>query len=287
VVHNVTDAYFELMGIRLVSGRRFGPVDRFSESELTAPAGSAHGVAIVTESVARTLWPDRSAIGQALWLPGFDNVAWREVVGVTEDIRFQAVDETPALHVFVPWTQYTIGRPRLLVKGARESTSSASVVRNVVQAVEPGTQIDQIATLDALIRRATAQPRFTSRTVAMFGALALLLAAVGIYGTLSYIVGARRREIAIRLALGASRHDIVSSIVWRGLTPAIAGGLVGLAIAATLARMFGSLLFDVEPFDVGSLISGAVLLLLVALGAAMGPARRASRADPACTLHAE
>jgi predicted permease len=227
VQHNVTDGYFDLMDIRLVAGRPFSPSDRFTEPQVNRTAAAERGVAIVSEQTARAVWPGQSAIGQALWLPDIDGVTWREVVGVVEDIQFHAVGERPALHVFVPWTQMSIGRVRLLVKGTSTGAALAPLVRQVVQEVEPGTRIDQVAALDALISRATAQPRFTTRLVAAFGALALMLAAVGIYGTLSYLVGSRVREIGIRLALGASRSRILSNVLWRGIGPALAGGVLG------------------------------------------------------------
>jgi ABC-type antimicrobial peptide transport system permease subunit len=147
--------------------------------------------------------------------------------------------------------------------------------------------IDQVTTLEALVSRATAQPRFTSRLLAAFGVLALVLAAVGIYGTLSYLVGARTREIGIRLALGAARGTIVSNVLWRGLLPAALGGIAGLAAAVALARAFRSQFFDIAPLDAASLAGGGVLLLLAALAAALGPALRASRVDPAAALRAE
>jgi hypothetical protein len=288
VLHNVTDGYFRLMGIRLISGRTFGATDRFTEAQLTgASARPNPGVVVVTEQTARTLWPDRAALGEALWLPDFESGNWAEVVGVVEDIQFHAVGEAPALHVFVPWTRSPTGRPRLLVKGSGDAAAIAPLVRTIARRVEPGTQMDQIVSLDALVSRATAQPRLTSAVVAAFGFLALVLAAVGIYGTQSYLVRARTREIGIRLALGAPPRSIVSRIVGRGLLPVIAGGAAGLALAAALARMFSALLFEVEPLDAGALTGGALILLLVAFAAALGPARRASRIDPVSTLRTD
>jgi putative ABC transport system permease protein len=288
VQHHVTDGYFDLMGIRIVTGRTFGQGDRFSEPQLNYSQKAERGVAVVSASTARALWPGQSALGQALWIPDLDNVTWREVVGVVEDIQFQTVGEAAALHIFVPWTQQTTGRPRLLVRSTHDIGASITpLVRDVIQAVEPGTRIDQVAMLDALIARATAQPRFTSRTVAAFGGLALLLAAVGIYGTLAYLVSARMREIGIRLALGATRGRIISGVLWRAMVPAAIGGVVGVAAAIALARTFRSLFFEVQPLDPGSFASGAVLLLGVALAAAAGPALRASRVDPARALRTD
>jgi ABC-type antimicrobial peptide transport system permease subunit len=128
---------------------------------------------------------------------------------------------------------------------------------------------------------------FTSRVVAAFGTLALLLAAVGIYGTLSYLVGARTREIGIRLALGASRRGIRSTVLWRGVAPAICGGVIGVGIAIALARTFRSLLFHVPPLDGWSIGGGVAVLLGVATLAALGPAHRAARIDPVSALRAE
>jgi putative ABC transport system permease protein len=288
--HNVSDGYFDVMGIRLLSGRTFNDADRFPEDVVNfSRSGDPNfgGVAIVTDTVARSLWPGQRAEGQLLWLPDIDNVAWREVIGVVEDIQFQSVGEQPALHVFVPWTQDSTGNPRLLVRSSGDASAIVAVVKDVLQQVEPGTRVDGVATLDTLHSRATAQPRFTSRLVLSFGALALALAAVGIYGTLSFLVTSRLREIGIRLALGAPRIGILSHVLARGLVPALAGGALGLGIALALARLFRSLLFGIEPLDPLSFAGGALVLMVVALAAALGPARRASRVDPVTALRTD
>jgi putative ABC transport system permease protein len=291
VQHNVTDGYFDVMGIRLIRGRTFQGSDRFTESQLTSPNPVDRGVVIVSESTARALWPGRSALGEALRLPVSDFTArWREVVGVVEDIQFYAVGEKPALHVFVPWTQLSTGGtggPRLVVKGERDDASLVDTVRSAVRSVEPGTRIVRVERLDALVSRATAQPRFASRVVSLFGALALLLAAVGIYGTLSYLIGARTREIGVRLALGAPRHQVLARTVAGGLVPAIAGGLLGLPIAWALGRLFPTLLFEVAPDDAASSIAGAMVLVLVACVAASLAARRATHVNALAALRTE
>jgi predicted permease len=286
VHHNVTDGYFALLGVTLRAGRLFTSGDRFSEAELNGPASRESGVAIVTETTARTLWPGLDPLGQVVRLPDNDDVEWREVVGVVEDIQFYGVGEDATLHVFIPWTQGRHGAPRLLVRGTTDTPSIAQV-RQVLESVEPGTDVDDVAALDSLVARATAQPRFTSRLVVSFGALALALAAVGIYGTQAYLVGSRTRELGIRLALGASRVSVLALVLRRGLVPAIAGGAIGLVAAVALARAFRALLFDVEPLDPTSLAGGAAVLLIVATVAALGPARRASRIDPVRALRTE
>ncbi len=287
VQHNVSDGYFRLMGIRLLGGRGFEAADRLTEAQLIGEQPSERGIALVSESTARALWPDRPAIGQILWLPDVDRAAWREVVGIVEDIQFHAIGERPALHVFVPWTQSPTQRPRLLVKATRDVAAIAPVVRNVAQQMSIGSNFHQVAPLDALVARATAQPRFTSRVVAAFGILALVLAGVGIYGTLSFMVGTRRREIGIRMALGASRERMLRAVLWRGLAPAVIGALVGGIAAVALARTFRALLFNVTSLDPISLGGAVAALLLVATVAALGPAAVAARTDPAQSLRAD
>jgi predicted permease len=287
VLHHVTDGYFDVMRMRIVAGRPFGQADRFSEGQLTGTAEAARsGVAIVSRSTARALWPGQTALGQMLWLPNVDRVGWRQVVGVVDDIQFHTVGEASALHVFVPWTQFSTGRPRLIVRGDAHETT-VPVLRDLVQRVEPGTRIEQIIALDDLMDRATAQPRFSTRIMTAFGMVALTLAAVGLYGTLSYLVGSRTREIGIRLALGAQRHMILAMVLVQGLRPAIIGGTMGVLMGALLARLFGALLFEVEPLDALSFTVGMVVLSSAALAAAFVPARRATKVDPIVALQCE
>ena len=285
--HHVSDGYFDVMNMHAVQGRLFDRTDRFGEAQVNRTEPAERGVAVVTESTARTLWPGQSPIGQALWCADIDNVTWREVIGVVADVQFLGVGETPAVHIFVPWTQTTIGAPKLVVRGAGDAAAMIPLVRGILQDVEPGTRVHSVAPLETLVSRATAQPRFTSQLVAAFGVLSLLLAAVGIYGTLSYLVSARMREIGIRLALGARPREVLTMMLWRGFVPALTGGAVGLAFAIALGTVFRALLFQIEPADAMSVAAGAVLLSGVALAASLGPARRASRVDPTTALRSE
>jgi ABC-type antimicrobial peptide transport system permease subunit len=246
------------------------------------------GVAVVSRHTADTLWPGEPAIGRAIWLPDVDSVQWREVVGVVDDIQFGAVGETPALHVFVPWTQDSASaRVFVTVKLDGAVAPPLDRLRDLVKAAGTGAAVDQITPLSSLVERATAQPRFTSRIVLAFGLMALLLASVGIYGTMSYLVGQRTVEIGVRVALGASRRQVFANVIWRGLLPAALGGVAGLALAFGVARGFRSLLFGVEPLDAVSFTGGVAMLCLVALAAAMGPARRAAGIDPIRALRME
>jgi putative ABC transport system permease protein len=287
VTHTVSDGYFDVMGIRLRAGRVFGAEDRFTAIQLIdSDTRPERGVAIVTESAAKTLWPGQSPIGQSLWLPDIDNTEWREVIGVVEDIDFHGVGEQPLHHVFVPWTQTPTGSPRLVVKGARRDTLAADV-RAVLQDVEPGTRIDQVIFLEDLLAQATAGPRFTSRVVALFGVVALILAAIGVHGTLAYVVRSRTREIGIRMALGAPRASVVRGTLRTAFVPVLLGGLAGIAIAVATARASAALLFEVSPLDAVSILAGASIIAIAALVAAAGPASRAARVDPIVALKAE
>jgi putative ABC transport system permease protein len=287
VIHSVTDEYFQVMGIRLVEGRAFSPADRFAEDQFKQGAKTEQGVVMVSQTVARTLWPRQSALGQALWIPNVDDVTWRQVVGVVEDIQFHAVGEAPGLHIFVPWTQKPTFVPKLLVKSTSDQAVTLLLVRDVLRTIDPGTRTDNIATLQTRVSDATAQPRFTMRVVVGFALLALTLAAIGIYGTVSYLVSSRARDIAIRLTLGASRREILRAVLRRALVAVGAGAGAGIILAAMLARTFDALLFEVGPIDAGSLVVGGLLMVLTAVLAAFVPSRRALNVDPAASLRSE
>jgi len=287
VAHNVSDHFFETLSIQLRHGRLFDRRDAFGEAQANWTDRAERGAAIVTESVARTLWPGERAIGKTIRLPGFDNVSYREVVGVVGDLQFSSVGEVPALHVFVPWSQMATGNPRLVVRAAGRAEDVVPAVRAALQAERPGTGIDRITSLDALVDRATAQPRFSSQMVIGFGLLALTLAAVGIYGTSAYLVGARTREIGLRIALGASPRGVFRHVLARSLWPVTVGGVTGLAIAAGASRTMRSLFFQVGALDVRAYVVASASLLVAAAVAAVIPAIRASRIDPAITLRTE
>lgn len=287
VEHSVTDSYFDLLEMKLLSGRTFNSDDRFGEAQLTSSQPADHGIAVVTDNLARALWPGQSAIGKALRLPSGDNVSWRQVVGVVENIQFNTVGETPSLHVFIPWSQRPTGRPKLLVKGTSRLESTVVAVRDTVRTVQAGTQIDQIAWLDTLLVRATAQHRFTTAAFTGFAALALLLSTLGIYATLSYLVSVRRREIAIHMALGAPRLTIFRCLFAATLTNAVIGTACGLFVALILGRTFGDVLFDVQPVDATSYVITATCLVVAASIGLFVPARNITRLDPSTTLRSQ
>jgi ABC-type antimicrobial peptide transport system permease subunit len=175
----------------------------------------------------------------------------------------------------------------VFVKATGSATTAAAAVRDTIRGVAPGAEVDLVAPLESLVERATAQPRFTSRLVAAFGLLALALAAVSIYGTLTFFVSTHVREIGIKIAIGASSQRVLGDILRHALVPAGVGGAMGIGLALAIARAFRALLFGVEPIDAVSLAGGGIVLIAVALAAAAGPARRASAIEPAVALRAE
>jgi predicted permease len=289
IEHRVTPGYFDLMEIPQLAGRAFTPQDRFTEAEMNdSSKRPPRGVAIVSAHTARTLWPGESPIGRAIWLPDSDNVAWREVIGVVGDLQFGAIGQQPGLHVFVPWLQNSASaRVYVFVKGSGERDVTSALARELVSGTAPGAIVDDMTSLDSLTARATAQPRFTSRVVLLFAALALALSAVGIYGTLSCIVSSRVKEIGIRLALGARRRDIFGSVLMRGMLPAVGGTAVGVVVGLVIANTFRALLFDIGAVDPIAVGTAAVILAIVGCATAAVPAHRASRLDPVDTLRVE
>jgi hypothetical protein len=251
------------------------------------PGDESPGVAIVSESVARELWPGRSAIGQSIRLPDFDDAAWRDVVGLVEDMQFYTIGEQPALHVFVPWTQAPTQRPRLVVRAEGNAADVVPVVRGVVQSVVSGTTVDRLVLQDDLVRRATAQPRFTSALMATFAGLALGLAAVGIYGTLAFVVASRRRELGIRTALGARPWQAMTHVMALGLVPIVAGVVAGLGLAAGVVGLFRSAVEGLSPISPLAAAAASAVVLAVSVAAALGPARRAASIDPLAELRGD
>jgi ABC-type antimicrobial peptide transport system permease subunit len=192
------------------------------------------------------------------------------------------------LDVFVPWMQVPLaGAVRLVVRATHSPLSIAPIVRTVVLAEHAATGIYRMSPLETLADRTIAPARVTSRLVAGLGLLALVLAAVGVYGGLSMLVNARAHETAVRIALGASPTITLWRTVAQGLTPVIVGTIGGLAAAVALVSSARSLLFQIDRIDLGSLVAGSVVMLAVTLVACIAPALRAARTDPVGVLRAE
>ncbi len=287
VMRLVTPGYLTTMRIRLVRGRAFTDQDR---------QGSPR-VMIINEALAREAFPGQDAIGKriACCEPGPDgSPVWKEVVGVAGDVRAQGLGEDPSPEFYLPmlqapgaawtWTDRTM---TVAVRSRSEALSLMPTLRRAVAQVDPSLPLYNLGTMQGRVADSLAESRFSTMLLAVFGALALTLAAVGVYGVISYGVAQRTREIGIRVALGAQRRDVMAMIVRHGALLAGIGLVLGLGGALALSRLIGSLLFRVSPTDPPTFATGVVVLTAVAVLAAALPARRAARTDPMTALRNE
>ena len=279
-------AYFDAMRLRLLEGRLFTDLDR---------AGSP-GVVVVSETLARHLSGDGEAVGQRVGF-GFEGSGdgddqWREVIGVVADPQYAglAVGEQSA-EAFVPVDQTaaarSIGAMFITMRTASDPIALIPFLEEAVIEAHPRGTIDDVMTMDGRLSLAVAQPRFYAFLVGFFAALALLLAASGLYSLLSYTLAQRRGEIGIRMALGARRGDVLRLVVQQGALLVATGAAIGLAVAAASSRVLGSFLYGVTTDDRLTFVAAPLALVAVALVACWLPARRATRVDPIEVLRFE
>ncbi|HYN07223.1 MAG TPA: ABC transporter permease [Vicinamibacterales bacterium] len=282
--YNVTKAsispdYFQTMGIRLAAGRDFDARD-----DTNAP-----GVAIVSESVARLAWPNEVALGKRLSLetdPGPND--WLTVVAVVDDIRQNSLKQPVVPTVYRPYRQtsrpFFINHASFVVRTAGDPPSVVPALRGALQGVDNDQAPQSTMLLQDAIAGSIAEPRFYTRLLAILSTLALFLAAIGIYGVLASAVTERRREIGIRVALGADQSTVVRMVLGHSMRLAVAGLAIGGAGAVALTGLLKTLLFEVTPTDAATFLGSAAVLLGVALLAGLLPARRATTVDPLVVL---
>ncbi|MDP9322179.1 MAG: ABC transporter permease [Acidobacteriota bacterium] len=278
----VTHGYAEALGMRLKEGRLFRADDMTS----------AIRPILVNETFAKTYFTDgRPATGRSFrglfpnWL-GKDTVV--DVVGVVENMLPADFDARPQPQIFIAeGAGVYLGHVTLVVKTHGDPTATAPLLKAIVQQTEPGATIERLGPLTAKISASVGEPRFATFVLVAFAGLALVLATTGLYGVLSYHIAQRRREIAVRAALGAKRGDIVKMVLREGLTTTVTGMAVGMALATFATRAMASALFGVTPLDAVAFSGGPLLLFVVACVACLIPARRAIGIDPAEALRAE
>jgi len=280
----VSPEYFRVMGMPLLSGRAFSGQD----------SSTAPGVVIVSQSVARTFWPGGDALGQRITLedhPKPEHEDWRTIIGVVDDVRQQSLTEKAHPAIYQPYTQVKkaefLSGMTFAVRTAAQPASMATAMRGVLREVDRNQPVQSIAAMTDLVAKTTAEPQFQTRLIAIFAMLALLLAAIGMYGVLACAVAERTREIGIRMALGAEKNDITRMILRRSLLLVSAGVALGVAGALAVTRVLAKLLFEVKPSDPATFLGVAALLVAVALLAGLLPARRATRVDPLIALRWE
>jgi putative ABC transport system permease protein len=271
--------YFTTMGIPMVRGRDFTDQDRADSKK----------VVVISEKTAQHYWPGQDPIGKRL-KPGAttSEVPWREVIGVVKDVRQNDFLAEPKMQMYFAHPQLKeLAANSLVVRTSVEPMSLATSVRNAIWAVDKDQPVANIDTMDHIVSEAIARQRFSMLLLGIFAGLALVLAAVGIYGVMSYSVAQRRHEIGIRIALGAQRADVLKMTMKQGLKLVALGLLIGLANAFVLTRVMASLLFGISATDPATFASICVVLLGVAALANYIPALRATKVDPIVALQAQ
>jgi putative ABC transport system permease protein len=274
--YEVDPDYFHDMGIPLIEGRNFTESDN---------ASSPH-VCIINDFFARTMFPGRDPIGQHIQIGNNYSIA-REVVGVVGSVKQAGLDDKETYQIYEAYAQLPRSGTTLIVQTASEPMAMLPAVRHAIQQVDPQEPVAKPRTLEQAASEAVALPRFRTLLLGLFGALAVVLALVGLYGVMSYTVTQQTQEIGIRMALGAQQQNIYGLIVLRGM--ALVGIGVGIGVVASLAmtRLLATFLFGVTPHDPATLASVILLFAVVATIACWIPARRASQVDPLVALRHE
>jgi len=278
----VSDGAIEALRERVVRGRSFTAAD----SETGAP------VLIVNQTFARTYWPGQNPIGKRA-LTGSPKSPWMTVVGVVQDVRHNGLTAAVREKFYIPHAQFAISTgnaPRdmsLVVRTDGDPMALAGPIREVVKRLDPALPVANVRSMNAVVGESMAAPRLTASLLSIFAGLALVLAAVGVSGVLSYLVSRRRREIGIRMALGATRGSVLGLVLRGGLKWAGGGVAAGLLGALFLTRLMRGLLYGVAPNDPWTFAAVAMVLLSIAAGASAVPALRAARVDPLDALKTE
>ena len=274
----VTANYFRALGVPLLKGRLFGPED----------SANAPPVVIVSESLARKQFPGEDPIGKRIQRGGPSPTApWSTIVGVVGDVKYTGLDAADDSTFYLHYPQTWARNAYLVVRSTSDSQPLVNAVRREVWSLNKDLTLTKIKTADQLLYESVAQPRFRTLLLGAFAAVALLLSAIGIYGVMSYSVSQRKREIGIRMALGARRAHIMKLILGQGLLLAVIGLVIGVGGALAATRILTSLLFGVSATDPTVFAATSLFLAAVAVLASYFPARRATKVDPLVALRYE
>jgi predicted permease len=276
-----SQSYFTTMKIPIVAGRGFGPAD----GPLSPP------VLLINETTARLYYPKQDPIGKRI-KPNGDSL-WFTVIGVAKDVKQGGVDSKTGTELYLDFDQtprtegFGPANMNIVVRSTRDKAALSPLIRRIVDGLDPTLPIVQYRTMDEVFSESVARPRFLANLLGVFATVALLLSAIGTYGVLAYTVTERRREIGIRMALGASAHGVLMMVLRQGLTLAGIGLVIGLIAAAAFTRVASTLLFGVKPTDPATFAVVGGFMLLVAAAASIIPARRATRVDPLVALRSD
>jgi len=278
----VTSNYFETLGIPLLQGRYL----------LRSDSERSPSVVVINSTFAKTYFPNENPLGRRIQLGATpeNDVPTMEIVGVVSNVT-QGLGLDPKAEMFVPYKQgdqlLPVFQLSLVMRTAADPRQEASSLRSAVAEIDPNQPIVKVRTMEDNMAATVAQPRFRTWLIGIFAALALLLAAVGIYGVMSYSVTQRTNEIGIRVTLGAQPNDVFRTVVGEGLRYALLGVAIGVAAGLALTRLLASFLYGISAYDPATFIAVAVLLVAVSAAASFFPARRATRVDPIIALRYE
>jgi putative ABC transport system permease protein len=274
-----TPGYLRAMEIPLLKGRSITEQDGIDSAK----------IALINRTMADQLWANEDPLGKRIKFPGSEKnpQPWRTIVGVVKDVSQYALDKKPPMQIYVPHEQFPTSLSTIVVRTETEPTAMINAVRREILAVDKDQAVFNVTTLDQLMGESVLLRRFFMLLLLVFAALALILAAVGIYGVMSYVASQRTHEIGIRMALGAQASDVLKLIIGNGMTLALIGIAVGLAGAFALTRLMAGVLFGVSATDAVTFVTVSVGLVAIALLACYIPARRATKVDPLVALRYE
>jgi putative ABC transport system permease protein len=273
----VTPGYFGAMGIPLLRGRDLASADRAGRPQ----------VLIVNEAFAHRFFPNGDALGKRVGLDNDGKIDWAEIVGVVGNVKHRRLDSEIKPELYMPYAQHARNFMSVVVRTSVAPAGLASAIRAEVWRLDPNQPVFDVSPMTQKIAQTLGQRRFTMRLLASFAGVAVTLAVIGIYGVMAYFVSQRRKEIGIRIALGARSGDILGLVIFEGMRLAVLGLVFGLAGSFALVRLIRVLLFGVHPADPPTLIAVSCLLSAVAFLACLLPALRAARINPNVMLHAE
>ena len=279
--HYISSDYFRALGIPLIAGRTIADDD----------VAGRPAVAVINQAAARRFWPADNPIGRRVWFGGgsgfSDPSSGVEIVGVVGDVKYGLVDDPPTADFYTSFRQFTYPDTMMIVKTAQPLLAIVPALRTAIATVDRTLPIYDVRSLDERTAAALSRPRVTASVLAAFAGSALLLAAFGVYGVMAHSVALRRREIGIRMALGADRGRVMRRVLAEGGRYAIAGALLGVVAALGVGRLASAMLFGVTPDDPMILTAVVMVMIAVAFASTAIPARRASAVDPAAVLRSE